>query len=47
MKPILRIILSAILLYSCAEKLETPDTFKYDTEVIYVLRPFAFNYDFG
>lgn len=34
MKPILRIILSAILLYSCADKLETHDTFKYGTEVI-------------
>ena len=39
MKPILRIILSAILLYSGAEKLETPDTFKYDTEVIAVFTP--------
>lgn len=39
MKPILRIILLSICLYSCADKHEVSDTFRYDTEVIAVFTP--------
>ena len=39
MKSLLRIILLSFCLHSCAEKLETPDTFNCNTEVIAVFTP--------
>ena len=39
MKPILRIILLSICLYSCADNHEVPHAFEYNTEVIAVFTP--------
>ena len=39
MKQILRIILLSLCIYSCAEKHDVQETFRYDTEVIVVFSP--------